>query len=117
MTNYNRQMFTISDFGFSRFRIWDFGLWILKKEKSLILTLEPYVLHPKSFCPIKNKNIILSQIRNPKSQIPNPYPFFSNSSRILSRIPLMKAPDSSVPNFFPTSTASLMDTLGGISSQ
>ena len=28
MTNYNRQMFTISDFGFSRFRIWDCGLRI-----------------------------------------------------------------------------------------
>ncbi len=44
-------------------------------------------------------------------------PSLTRASRILSMIPLIKAPDSSVPNFFPTSTASLMDTFGGISSQ
>ena len=101
MTNYNRQMFTISDFGFSRFRIWDFGLWILKKEKSLILTLEPYVLHPKSFCPIKNKNIILSQIPNPKS-LSLFFQFFANT---------VQDPVNEGPGFFGTEFFPDIDSL------
>ena len=33
--------------------------------------------------------------------------------RMLSTIPLMNAPESSVPNFLPISMASLMETFGG----
>ncbi len=42
---------------------------------------------------------------------------FSKAIRMLSRIPLINAPDSSVPNFLPMSMASLIDTLCGISGQ
>jgi len=42
---------------------------------------------------------------------------FSEAIRMLSKIPLMNAPESSVPNFFPISIASLMETFGGISLQ
>jgi len=40
MTNYNRQMFTISDFGF--------GIADFRKEKNLILNLAPLVLTPET---------------------------------------------------------------------
>lgn len=46
------------------------------------------------------------------------YPACRFSSDItLSKTPLMKAPESSEPNFFPISTASFIATLGGISLQ